>query len=81
MAKRRKLFSPITILMVVITIAAAGTWIVPVGRDNTLSYVGNSFKYDTDSVSVSLPFNKKTLDSSPFLFHRKNLQKVLSGSR
>lgn len=63
MKKKRKLFSPITILMIVIVIAAGATWFVPAGRYNTLSFNENSFKYDTDSGAIILPFNKQTLDS------------------
>jgi uncharacterized ion transporter superfamily protein YfcC len=37
MAKLKKVPSPITILMVVIIIAAVATWLVPAGRYNTLS--------------------------------------------
>ncbi|MGN6248720.1 MAG: YfcC family protein [Ginsengibacter sp.] len=83
MSKKRKLFSPITILMIVIVIAAVATWIVPAGRYNTLSYSGNSFKYDTDSGTVSLPFNKKTLDSlsifiSPEKFAEGSIRKPVA---
>ena len=63
MRKKRKLLSPITILMFVIVIAALATWFVPAGRYNTLFFTGNSFKYNTDSGQINLPFNKKTLDS------------------
>lgn len=83
MPKKRKLFSPITILMIVIVIAAVATWIIPAGRYNTLSYAGNSFKYDTDSGTVSLPFNKKTLDSlsifiSPEKFAKGSIRKPVA---
>lgn len=60
---KRQLFSPITILMIVIIIAALATWLVPSGRYNTLSYKENTFKYITDSDEISLPFTQKTLDS------------------
>ncbi|MGN6541165.1 MAG: YfcC family protein [Ginsengibacter sp.] len=63
MAKKRKLFSPITILMIVIVIAAIATWFVPAGKYNTLSYNDHNFKYSTDSSEVILPFTKHTLDS------------------
>jgi uncharacterized ion transporter superfamily protein YfcC len=43
MAGKRKLFSPITILMIVIIIAAIATWLVPAGRYDTLSYNEKSF--------------------------------------
>ena len=59
----KKLFSPITILMIVIVIAAIATWLVPAGRYNTLSFQDKTFKYNTDSSSINLPFSQKTLDS------------------
>ena len=62
MAKKR-LLSPITILMIVIIIAAIATWLVPAGRYDTLSYSEKSFIINTDSSQVSLPFTKHTLDS------------------
>jgi uncharacterized ion transporter superfamily protein YfcC len=63
MAKKRNLFSPITILMIVIIIAAMATWLVPAGRYDTLSYNEKSFMLNTDSSQVSRPFTKHTLDS------------------
>ena len=63
MIKKRSLYSPITILMIVIVIAAIATWLVPAGRYNTLSFENNSFKYNTDSSEIKLPFAQKTLDS------------------
>jgi len=63
MSKKRKVLSPITILMIVIVIAALATWLVPAGRYNTLSFQDNTFKYNTDSSEITLPFSQKTLDS------------------
>src|SRR5665647_78295 len=63
MPKKRNLFSPITILMIVIVIAALATWLVPAGRYNTISYEDNHFKFNTDSSEIILPFAQKTLDS------------------
>ncbi len=63
MQKKQNLLSPITILMIVIIIAAAATWIVPAGRYDMLSFNGNSFSLNTDSSKVALPFNQHTLDS------------------
>ena len=63
MVKKRKLLSPITILMIVIVIAAIGTWLVPSGRYNTLSFEESIFKYNTDTTVADLPFTQKTLDS------------------
>jgi len=63
MVKKRKLLSPISILMIVIVFAAIATWLVPAGRYNTLTFEDNLFKYNTDSSSLELPFSKQTLDS------------------
>ena len=63
MSKKSKLFSPLTILMIIIVIAALATWLVPAGRYNTLTFQDNTFKYNTDSSDLTLPFTKKTLDS------------------
>ncbi len=83
MAKRSKLFSPITILMIVIVIAALATWFVPAGKYNTLSYNDHNFKYSTDSSEQVLPFNKRTLDSlgifiSPEKFASGSIRKPVS---
>jgi uncharacterized ion transporter superfamily protein YfcC len=83
MAKKRKLFSPITILMIVIVIAAFATWFVPAGRYNTLSYTERGFKYNTDSSELVLPFTKHTLDSlgifiSPEKFASGSIRKPVS---
>ena len=48
MSKKRKIFSPITILMIVVVIAALATWLVPAGRYNTLIFQDNNFKYNTE---------------------------------
>ncbi len=63
MQKKRKLLSPITILMIVIVIAAIATWLVPAGKYNTLSYQNESFVLTSDSTTLSLPFTQRTLDS------------------
>lgn len=63
MKRERKLLSPISILMIVIIIAAIATWLVPAGKYNTLTYQDNSFKYNTDSSDISLLYSKQTLDS------------------
>ncbi len=83
MAKKRKLLSPITILMIVIVIAAGATWFVPAGKYNTLSYSDHDFKYNTDSGAINLPFNKQTLDSlsifiSPEKFSSGSIRKPVA---
>jgi uncharacterized ion transporter superfamily protein YfcC len=49
--------------MIIIIVAALATWLVPAGRYNTLSFENNSFKYNTDSSEITLPFTQKILDS------------------
>ena len=65
MANLKKIPSPITILMVVIIIAAVATWLVPAGRYTTLSVNDNkSFAVlSTKGETTTLPFTQKTLDS------------------
>lgn len=64
MAKLKKLPSPITILVIVILIAAAATWLLPAGEYNKLSYVDpNGFSMSTANGDKALPFTQHTLDS------------------
>lgn len=56
--------SPISILMLVIVLAAIATWLIPAGRYDRLSYTeGSSFTYNTASGDQALPFTQQTLDS------------------
>ena len=77
MNRKRKLFSPITILMIVIVFAAIATWLVPAGKYDTLSFQDNTFKYNTDSGELNLSFSQKTLDSLHILI---SLEKFSSGA-
>ncbi len=65
MAKPKRVPSPITILVVVIIIAAIATWLVPAGRYNTLAAVArNSFVVTlANDSAATLPFTQQTLDS------------------
>jgi uncharacterized ion transporter superfamily protein YfcC len=64
MAAIKKLPSPITILMVVIIIAAIATWLVPAGKYSTLSANGDvSFTVASSDTAITVPFTQKTLDS------------------
>jgi uncharacterized ion transporter superfamily protein YfcC len=64
MAIKKALPSPISILMIVIAIAAIATWLVPAGKYNTLSYTeGNNFTLTTITNEIKLPFTQHTLDS------------------
>lgn len=49
--------------MLVVIVAAIATWLIPAGRYDTLAFADNSFKYNTDSSEVILPFTQRTLDS------------------
>jgi uncharacterized ion transporter superfamily protein YfcC len=63
MAKKRTVPSPISILMIVIIIAAAATWLVPAGKYNTLSAAGTHFTMTRPEGDTTLPFTQRTLDS------------------
>lgn len=61
---KRRLPSPITILMGVIILAAIATWLIPAGKYDTLSYTdGVFFKYATAQKDSVLPFTQQTLDN------------------
>jgi len=76
MAKKRSFPAPITILMVVIIIAAICTWLLPAGQYNKLSVTGSSFTMTTDSSEINLPLEQKTLGS---LGIHINVQKFIDG--
>lgn len=65
MAKLKKLPSPITILVIVILMAAAATWLIPAGEYNKLSYAEpGTFSISTNNGDTkTLPFTQHTLDS------------------
>lgn len=64
MPEKRKLMSPVTVLMLVIVLAAVATWLIPSGRYNRLSYTeGSSFVYNSPDGDQALPFTQHTLDS------------------
>jgi len=64
MPSLKKLPAPVTILMLVIVLAAAATWLLPAGKYDTLSYdSGKSFKLKKTDQEVSVPFTQGTLDS------------------
>lgn len=54
---------PIAILMAVIILAAAATWLLPAGQYNKLSLGGQSLVMTTNSGELTLPLKQKTLDS------------------
>ncbi|MEO7523402.1 MAG: hypothetical protein ABIT58_04870, partial [Ferruginibacter sp.] len=63
MPNKKTLPGPIPILMMVIILAAACTWIMPAGQYHKLTVNGQSFSIVSDSGEVTLPRTQKTLDS------------------
>ena len=65
MTKLKNIQSPITILVIVILIAAAATWLLPAGEYNKLSYAEPGiFSISTNNGGAkTLPFTQHTLDS------------------
>ena len=63
MATKRSLPAPLTILMIVIVLAAISTWLLPAGEYAKLQKDGNSFLVTKSSGIASLPLTQKTLDS------------------
>ena len=63
MPKQRTFLTPLTILMVIIVIAAIATWLVPAGKYNTLAYKDGHFVIETPDSSFIAPFSKATTDS------------------
>jgi len=76
MASLKKLPSPITILFIVIIIAAAATWLLPAGEYDTLSYNSGSFTINTVKGDKTVPVTQHTLDSLKILI---TLDKFKSG--
>jgi len=75
MAKKRSVPSPITILMFVIIIAAAATWVVPAGKYYTLAVADSThFTMTRPEGDTSLPFTQKTLDSIQILIPLEKFQ-------
>ncbi|MCO6498023.1 MAG: YfcC family protein [Chitinophagaceae bacterium] len=63
MLKKRKLLSPLTILMIIIIIGAIITWLVPAGRFDTLKYTNGQFEYSHDGENIMLEASQSVLDS------------------
>ncbi|MBC7629238.1 hypothetical protein, partial [Ferruginibacter sp.] len=61
---KRQLPSPITILMIIILLAALCTWLVPAGKYDTITYTeGDRFQLKTGTKDSSIPFTQVSLDS------------------
>ncbi len=75
--KTKRLPAALTLIMLVIIIAAISTWILPAGQYSKLAADGDkSFVITSTSGSVILPFTQKTLDS---LSIKIAIQKFSSG--
>lgn len=57
------MISPLTILAIVIIIAAVATWMLPAGKYNTLHFQDSQLIYQTDTNLARLTAEKKVLDS------------------
>ncbi|WP_345953653.1 hypothetical protein [Mucilaginibacter sp. PAMB04168] len=58
-----KIPHPLSVLMVVIILAALATWLVPAGKFYTLTYSAPNFVLNKNGTEVQLPVTQKTLDS------------------
>ena len=75
---KRKLPSPITILMIVIILAALATWLIPAGSYDTIAYrEGEEFTLKNSERDFMLPFSQHTLDSVGI---KISLEKFKSGA-
>lgn len=63
MTIKKSLPGPLAILMLVILLAAAGTWLLPAGQYDKLSVNGSSFSLTGNKAEQLLPLSQKTLDS------------------
>ncbi len=64
MAKLKKgPLSPITVLVIVVIVAAVATWLLPSGEYNKLSYADGAFTVSTPTGSKTVPFSQHSLDS------------------
>ncbi|MCC6279860.1 MAG: YfcC family protein, partial [Saprospiraceae bacterium] len=63
MSTKRSFPSPISILMLVIILAAISTWLLPAGQYSKLAAGKDTFVATTPSGESALPLTQKTLDS------------------
>jgi len=76
MSNKKSLPSPLTILMIVIILAAICTWLLPAGQYAKLEANDKSFVITTESTTTTLPLTQKTLDSLGISIQ---LQKFIDG--
>ncbi|MDP4250970.1 MAG: YfcC family protein [Bacteroidota bacterium] len=60
---KKNIPTPLVILMLIIVVAAMGTWLLPAGQYDNLSYENNAFVVSASGRQTHLPFTQKTLDS------------------
>jgi uncharacterized ion transporter superfamily protein YfcC len=78
MPDKKRALSPISVLMIIIVLAAIATWFMPSGRYDKLSNKQNElFVLTTEKGTLDLPFSQKTLDSLHVLIR---LEKFRNGS-
>jgi uncharacterized ion transporter superfamily protein YfcC len=80
---KKKFPTALTVLMIVIVIAAIATWLLPPGKYDTLTYENKSFVIQTSDSTIRLPFTQTTLDSlhiliSPEKFESGSIRKPVS---
>jgi uncharacterized ion transporter superfamily protein YfcC len=76
MTAKRKIPSPLTVLMIVVVIAALATWVLPSGKYATLTYNDQAFTYKSGDKEQAVPFKQQSLDS---LGIKIKLEKFLGG--
>lgn len=59
---KRKLLSPHTIIFLVLILAAIGTWVLPAGKYNSISYSDGKFLIEGPSKTETKPATQQTLD-------------------
>ena len=76
MSNKKSLPSPITILMVVIILAAIGTWLLPSGQYDRLGVSSDkkNFVLKASEKEINLPFTQNTLDSLEILIPLKKFE-------
>lgn len=75
MRRKLKMISPLTILAIVIVIAAMATWVLPAGKYNTIHFEDGYLVYQTEEHQINLPAEKSTLDSFHIAIPLSSFQK------
>jgi uncharacterized ion transporter superfamily protein YfcC len=84
MPDKKKALSPISVLMIIIVLAAITSWFMPAGKYDKLTNKQNDyFELTRDKGSLDLPFTQRTLDSLHILirlgkFRTGSIQKPVS---